>query len=185
MVLDFFIPVAHAAAEAATETNNTGAVGALGLNLKLFIAQLINFAVVLLVLWRWVFKPVARKLQERTDRIEKAMRDAQSTSKEKENFGKWKDIEMTKVRSQAQALVAAAEAQANKSRQEILDQTKQQQVKLVDEAQKQIEQEKQKIVQDAKAELADLVTVASEKILREKLDSAKDKQLIQESLKHL
>lgn len=181
MVLHIFIPVAHAA----TETNNGSAIGTLGLNAKLFIAQLINFAVVLLVLWKWVFKPVARKLQERTDRIEKAMNDAQSTSKEKEDFGKWKDLEMTRVRSQTAAIVAAAEAQAGKSRQEILDQAKQEQAKLAEETRKQIEQEKQKIIQDAKAELADLVTFASEKILREKLDSAKDKELIEDSLKSI
>jgi F-type H+-transporting ATPase subunit b len=188
MVLHIFIHIAHAAAEAAAEASASesgGAIGALGLNLKLFIAQLINFAVVLLVLWKWAFKPVTRKLQERTDRIEKAMRDAQSTSKEKEDFGKWKDLEMTRVRSQTAAIMAAAEAQAGKSRREILDQTKQEQAKLVDETRKQIEQEKQKIVQDAKAELADLVTFASEKILREKLDNAKDRELIQETLKSI
>lgn len=185
-----FISIAQAATEVAqevqtAETSSGGAIGALGLNLKLFIAQLVNFAVVLLVLWKWVFTPVAKKLTERTERIEKSLNDADRIQKEKEDFGKWKDTEMVRVRSQSAAIVAAAEMQAQKSKAEIERQTKENQEKIVQQAKTQIEQEKTKAVSDAKAELADLVTNATEKILREKLDDQKDKSLIKKMIESL
>ena len=175
------IPIAHAQETA----QSTSPVAVLGLNLNLFIAQLVNFAVILFILWKWVFTPVAKKLQERTDRIEKAMATANSTEKEKQEFVKWKEAEMTKVRTQSSAIITAAESHAIQAKDAVIKQTKEDQEKLVEQAKKQIEQEKNMQLQAAKSELADIVTQAAEKILRQKLDSAKDKELIKESLKSI
>jgi F-type H+-transporting ATPase subunit b len=181
MDLHFFIPIAHAQ-EAAQATSP---VAVLGLNWKLFIAQLVNFGIVLFILWKWVFSPVAKKLQERTDKIEKALADANTTEKEKQEFAKWKELEMTKVRSQATAIVSAAESDAVKTKDEILKQAKEEQLKLVEQSKKQIEQEKNMAMSAAKEELADMVTQTAEKIMRQKLDSAKDKEMIKEMLKSI
>ena len=76
------IPVAHAQ-EAA---QSTSPVAVLGLNLKQFIGQLVTFLLALFVLWKWALTPVAKKLTERTDKIEKAMNDADRITKEKQEF---------------------------------------------------------------------------------------------------
>ena len=113
------------------------------------------------------------------------MKDAASTEKEKNDFAKWKDLEMTKVRSQATAIVTAAQNDAVKAKQAVIDQTKEDQQKLVDQAKTQIESEKNRSISEAKSELANLVTNATEKILRHKLDKDTDQELIKESLKAL
>jgi F-type H+-transporting ATPase subunit b len=176
----FTILVAQAQEAAA---QSTSPIAVLGLNWQLFIAQLVNFAIILFILWKWVFTPVAKKLQERTDRIEKAMRDANSTEKEKQEFAQWKEQEMAKVRSQASTIVSQAEAQASKAKDEILKQAQAEQQKVVEQAKKQIELEKNQQLQAAKGELADLVTSATEKILRQKLDEKHDKELIKNMFK--
>ena len=176
-IQDFFIPVAHA--------QSTSPVVVLGLNWELFIAQLINFAIVLFILWKWVFTPVAKKLQERTDKIEKAMRDANSITKEKTEFEQWKNEEMKKARQEASTIVTAAQKDATAAKDQILQKSKEEQQKLVDQAKKQIEQEKNQQLQSAKSELADLVTNATEKILRSKLDGKKDGELIKNSLQSI
>ncbi len=181
-----FIHVAKAASEAvAVDASSGGAIGTLGINLKLFLAQLVNVGIALVILWKWVFTPVAKKLQERTERIEKSLKDAKNIDQEKQDFAKWKEIEMTKVRSQATAIVAAAESQASKAKQQILEQAKQEQAKVVEQTKQQVDQEKLRAVQEAKSELADLVTVTAEKIIRQKLDSKKDEELIKEMLKSI
>lgn len=172
------IPIAHAQ----EATQSTSPVAVLGLNWQLFVAQLINFAVILFILWKWVFTPVAKKLQERTDKIEKAMRDANTTEKEKQEFAVWKEAEMRKTRQEASGIITAAQVDATKAKDEILKQSKEEQLKLVEQAKKQIEQEKNLQLQSAKSELADIVTQAAEKILRKKLDEKSDKELIKDSL---
>ena len=67
--------------------------------------------------------------------------------------------------------------------QEIVASAKTQTEKMLEIAKKEIDQEKEKIIASAKAEVADLVVMATEKIIHEKLDSAKDKELISQSIK--
>lgn len=174
----FIIPIAHAQETAAAPSP----VAVLGLNWQLFVAQLVNFAVILFILWKWVFTPVAKKLQERTDKIEKAMKDAASTEKEKLEFAVWKEEEMKKTRQEAGGIISQAQKDATTTKDDILRQAKEEQLKLAEQTRKQIEQEKNMALQSAKTELADLVTSATEKILRQKLDDKKDKELIKDSL---
>ena len=56
---------------------------------------------------------------------------------------------------------------------------------LVLVAREKIKEEKNEVMSGIKKETANLVVAAVEKILKEKLDSKKDKQLIEESLKDL
>lgn len=186
-ILDILNNTAHAAAEAAQETGaeSAGGIGSLGINLKLFIAQLINFGIILLVLWKWVFTPVAKKLTERTERVEKAMRDASDVEKAKNEFFTWKDTEMVRVKSQATAIITAAQSEAGKAKQQIMDEAKKEQEKVIIQAKVKIEEEKNQALREVKAQMADLVTLATERIIKEKLDSSKDKELIKESLRQI
>lgn len=178
---EIFNSVVYAAEEAASG----GVAGTLGLNLTYFIGQLITFSVVLFILWKFVFGPVAKKLQERTDRVEKAMNDADRIKKEKEEFEHWRQEEMNKARKEASEIVNKSQTDATKVRDEVLHKTKEDQQKLIDQAKVQIEQEKNQALSSAKAQLADLVTTAAEKILKSKLDDKKDAELVKETLKNI
>jgi F-type H+-transporting ATPase subunit b len=166
-----------------TEHASTGVAGKLGLDATYFVGQLITFGIVLFILWKWVFTPVAQKLTERTEKIEKAMSDADRITKEKQEFEMWKNEQMSGARKEAAAIVTEAQSEANKAKDQTLLITKRDQEKIVAQAKAQIEQEKNQALASAKSELADLVTSAAEKILKQKLDNKKDQELIKESLK--
>ncbi len=170
------------AQEAAHKIAKEGVAGTLGLNAIYFIGQLVTFSIVLLVLWKFVFNPVAKKLTERTEKIEKSLNDATRIEKEKQEFAVWKNQEMTKARQEASSIVTSAQTEAGHAKQQILDQTKIDQQKLIDQAKSQIESEKSRVLSEAKGELADMVTNATEKILKKKLDGKADQELIKESL---
>jgi len=180
-ILSILVPVAHAAEEAASG----GVAGTLGLNIIYFVGQLITFSIVLFILWKFVFNPVAKKLTERTEKIEKSLHDATRIEKEKQEFEVWKNQEMTKARQEASSIVTAAQTEAGHAKQQILDQTKIDQQKLVDQAKAQIESEKNQQLQSAKSELANMVTNAAEMILRKKLDSKTDQEYIKSSLENI
>ena len=46
------------------------------LDLGLFLAQAVNFAIVLAVLYYFAFKPIAKVMNERSEKIEKSLADA-------------------------------------------------------------------------------------------------------------
>ena len=186
-MIDFhiIIPVAHAAEEVIHEAANTGIAGTFGIDWMKFLGQFINFGIALFILWKWVFTPVTAALQKRTEKIEKSLQDASDIAKEKEEFTKWRNVQMVNARHEASTIVSKAQTDATMAKDDILHKAKQEQEKLVEDAKKRIENEKNKQLEAAKGELADLVTNATEKILRQKLDGKKDAELIKESLKEI
>lgn len=181
-LFEIIIPVAHATEEI---IQDKGIAGTFGVDWMKFTGQLVTFIAALFILWKFAFDPVSKKLEERTAKIEKAMKDAASTEAEKQDFAKWKAEQMVNTRHEASVIVSQAQTEATKAKDEILKQAQTDQQKIVDQAKKQIQEEKTAQLQAAKGELADLITNATEKILRHKLDGKKDEELIKESLKNL
>lgn len=189
-VMSFSHGFAHIA-QAAEATNeaaggaeaSTGVAGMFGLNWKLFLAQLVNFGIVVFVLWKWVFKPVTKGLSDRTEKIENSLEEAERIMKDRETFESWKQGEMGKVRTEASAIITQAKQDAEALKATTLQTTSEEQQRLVDQAQKRLEQEKASMLESAKAELADIVVEATSIILKDKINPAKDKELINEALK--
>ncbi len=149
-------------------------LGTLGIDWKLFLAQLVNFAIVLFVFWKWVVKPLGATLTKRTEKIEQGLKNAEHMEAEKKKFEEWKTSEMKKVRSEADHILRTTTDTANKIKQETIVEAQNQANKVLEQAKSNIESEKVQMMKEAKTELATLVVAASEKILRGKLDPKKD-----------
>lgn len=166
-----------------SEELDPGVVGLFGLNWKLFLAQLINFGIVLFVLWKWVWKPVTSGMEARTKKIEDSLNNADRITKEKEEFEVWKNAEMTKARTEATAIISGAKTDAEQVKNQILEKTKQEQQEIVAKTQAELNNQKTKVLAEAQSEIAGLVVQATEKLLRSKLDTKTDQKLINSALK--
>ncbi|HYF05601.1 MAG TPA: F0F1 ATP synthase subunit B [Patescibacteria group bacterium] len=184
--MDFIIPIAHAATEAATHAApDTSIVGLFGLNAKVFIAQLINFAIVLFVLWKWVFGPITKKLDDRASMIEKSVQDAETIAKEKQEFQKWRQQEISSARVEAARIITDSKTEAEAVKNEVLEVTKSEQRKIIADTQEELRKEKNKAVNEAKNEVATMVVSATEKILKGKLSPEEDFELVKKSIKEV
>lgn len=173
----------HAATDEEHAAEEVGIVGMFGINWKLFLAQLINFAIVLFVLWKWVFKPVTKGLSDRTEKIENSLQDAEKIAKDRTDFDSWKQGEISTVRTEATAIITQAKETAEALKADTLKATADEQNNLIEQAKKRLEQEKSAMMESAKSELADIVVQATSTILKAKIDPVKDKQLIDDALK--
>jgi len=181
-----FISIAHAASEAAQAENQSGGVlGTLGINWKLFVAQLVNFGIVMWILWKFVFGPVGKKLEERRQKIDKALKDAADVERQKTEFEAWREEEMRKTRTQAAEIVSQAQKEALVQKDKVVADTKSEQEKLVKQAKEQIKSEQEKSVLEIKSQIAELVTMATEKVLKQKLDGKHDQELVKKSIESL
>jgi len=178
-----FMAATEAATQSAAHQAPGGVLGTLGINWKLFLAQLVNFGIVLFVFWRWIVKPLGTTLTKRQERIEEGLKNAELTEAEKKKFEEWKIAEMKKVRNEADHILRTTTDTANKIKQETIVEAQHQANKVLDQAKANIESEKNQMLKEVKQEIATLVVTASEKILRQKLDEKKDRELINESLK--
>jgi len=80
----------------------------LGLNLGFLIVQILNFAIIMVVLIAWVYKPLMNMLQKRREKIEKGLEDAQVAADARANAEK--DAEALKADAQAKAAQMIREA---------------------------------------------------------------------------
>lgn len=150
-------------------------LGLLGINWGQFLAQLINFTIVVFVFWRWIAKPLGKTLTDRQRRIEDGLKNAAFIEREKENFTQWRMNEMRKTKDEADKIIQNSISAAEKSKAQIVSEGRQQASKLLSDTKARLEVEKKNMISEAKFELAGLIVAVSEKILQNKLDEKKIK----------
>lgn len=154
----------------------------LGIDYKLLIAQIVNFLVLLFILYRFAYRPVLAMLEKRARRIEKGLKDAAEAKKELKAAYKKEEEILKKAHREAKNIIEKMHKQAEKAQAEIIVETKKQTDKMVKDAKVQIEREKEKTVQEIKAEIGSLVVAAAEKVIGERVDEKKDKELIERAI---
>ncbi|OGH68659.1 MAG: ATP synthase F0 subunit B [Candidatus Magasanikbacteria bacterium RIFCSPHIGHO2_01_FULL_47_8] len=178
------------AAETAVETaqhaeSAGGVVGTLGLNWKLFVAQLVNFSVILFILWRWVFKPVAGALEARRQKIEQSVKKAGDIDRQQQELQARREQELKQARLEAETVLNKALAEAQNIKQHTIADTHTQTEKMLAEARVSMHAEKDQMFSELREEVANLTVMVAEKVLREKLDEKKDRKMIEEALKQI
>jgi F-type H+-transporting ATPase subunit b len=155
----------------------------LGVDWRLLLAQVVNFGILFFLLRRYAYGPMLEFLEKRSERIDKGLKDAEAASAKLIALEEKEKQILVAARTEARAIVTASEVSAKKRDAEYLMETEAKTKRFLEEARIKIEEEKEKILTEAKQEIAEVVTVAVEKILKEKVDTAKDKQLIEEMVK--
>ncbi|MFA6146332.1 MAG: F0F1 ATP synthase subunit B [Patescibacteria group bacterium] len=153
------------------------------IDFKLFLAQLINFAIIFFVLYKFAFKPIAKIMEERTVTIEKSLNDAKEVEKKLAET----NLEQTKIlngaKKDALAIVESANQSAEINKQKLIEKTKLEVAAIFESEKAKITQEKEESLKDIKREMADLVVLAVEKVLKEKMTDVKDKKIIEDLIK--
>jgi F-type H+-transporting ATPase subunit b len=167
------------------EVQQTGIAATLGLNYKLFLAQLINFGVILLVVWKWIYKPLLKALDERSKKIERGLKDAELATTMKSAAEEEKTKMILAARLKAKEIIETAELDAYKRQEQILIEAKTEVGRVVTEGKQLLHREQTTMVENARREVAEVVLLATERILGEKLNSQKDAELIKSILKDL
>jgi F-type H+-transporting ATPase subunit b len=169
-------------AEAAHEAAPEGVLGTLGINWKLFIAQLANFAIVLFVLWKWAWKPILKVLDDRSRRIEQSVNDAKRIEEEMKLLDKRRNDGLRAAEQSAQTIITEANASAKATREQLLAESKKEAAQVLAIGKTQLEAEKNRMVHEAKTEIADLVVEASEKVLAESMNDKRHRALVEKVL---
>ena len=172
----------NAAVEA---TEASGGIGALGINLKIFLAQLVNFTIVLLVLWKWAYKPIVRLLDERQHKIEKSVKDAQEIEARLQRLDGEREEALIISRKEAKARVEEALAGAEVRRQEILEKAKADVERVIAQGKQQLAVEREAMMRDARKELAEIVVEASRKIVASEINEKKAASLAEEVIRKM
>ena len=162
---------------------SSGGIGAFGLDLELFIAQLITFVIVLAVLAKFVFPKLSATLEARRRTLEQSLELAKQTEVALQKAQNKADELIKKAREEAGMALREAEKRA----QEVIAKAEaggaERAERIVSEAKAQLEIDKQVLRDELKEELAGLVAAATEVVLSEKIDIEKERRLIERAIK--
>lgn len=160
-----------------------GVVGTLGLKSDVFIAQLVNFLIILFVLWRWAYKPLLKVLEDRQVKVKKGLDDAHTATERLGVIEQEHAAVLVKARTEASTLIKEAHDAAEHKREELLGKSRDEISKLITEARKKIAEERDQARVELKKEIAALVVATAELVLKEKLDPSRDAELMEKSVK--
>lgn len=158
------------------------AIGSLGIDLKGLIAQMVNFTLLLVLLYLFLYKPVLRALEDRRARIRESMERAEEIKQQLARTQEDYAAQMQQARRDAQEVVAQAVELGKRLEEEARTRAKEEAERLLARAQAQIEREKQHAIAALRAEVADLAILAASRIVRRSLDTQDHYQIVREVL---
>lgn len=141
---------------------------AFGINWKLLLVQAFNFALLLAVLWYFLYQPVLKMIDDRRQKIAQGVRDAEAAAKKLDAAkAKGEGIVGTASR-EAEGIVAAARARAEEKADEIVKTAESRAAAEFKDAAARAEEVKRQALKESEREIARAAMLAAEKILREK-----------------
>jgi F-type H+-transporting ATPase subunit b len=151
----------------------------------LMIWTVIAFLVTLFVLKRYAFGPIQQMIDERRERIRRALEEADKARDEARSLLQEHRELIGQARGQAEQILAETRRVAEAQRQRVKDETEADRQRRLEETQRQIEAETQRALQQIRAEVAELTLVATTKVTGKVLDDEDHRRLIDDAIKDL
>ena len=159
-----------------------GGLSDLGINMPALIAQMMNFAILLGLLYLFAYKPIMRMLDERSRKIKEGMEQAEAV-KEKAGLA---DEEIKKQMETAakdgQEKIARAVRIGEEMKQKAQEDAKGEAEVLISRARVEIQQERDEAIGDLRKEFADLTIMVAGKVIERSLDKEAHRELIDKVL---
>lgn len=170
------------AAEGAVAIEETGGIGAIGINASALVFQVVNFALLLWLLKKFAYRPILKVLEKRRAVIEESLRSAQEIKVAEAALEKERERILDQARRQAHEVLAKSRQQASEVLRQAEVKSQQQSEQIKRQATSQIEQERIAVWQGLKREALSLVAHATEQVIGEKLDEKRDAALLEKAL---
>lgn len=154
----------------------------LGIDWKLFVAQIVNFVILLLVLRRFAYQPILNLLEERREKIEQGLKHSDEATEYLKSAREESSRMLAKAKQDAQRMIEEAQGMAEKTAKTIISESQEEANKIVEDARRKMQQEKVRIMDDVRADMVNLITLAMEKTIQKRFDSEDDQKFIDATL---
>lgn len=156
----------------------------LGLDGRLFLAQLVNVLLVFLILWRWVFRPLGVRMREREARIQAGLEQAEVIAKERESLKRERERQRKALEREANQLELTARDRAEADAKRLIEDAKAQARQILAEAEARAAHDHAVFLQNAHEELARAAVAITETLIG-KGTAKRQRELIDEALSTL
>ena len=141
---------------------------AFGINWKLLVAQSINFGLLLLILWHFLYKPVLKMIDERRSKIAESVVKAEAADRRLQEADQSGKETIAQAAKEAQGIVLSARSRADEEGADILKRSQAKADQLLADSAARAEEEKRQVMIAGEKEIARAAMLAAEKLLKEK-----------------
>lgn len=141
-----------------------------------------NVLILFVLLRIFLFKPINKMMNERTESIQKDIDDAEKAKAEAEELRQQYESSISEAKEQANSIIRKAYDDAEAERAAIISRSHEEADEIVSAAGETIENERRRVLQQAHTEIADLAIEAASKIIGANLDDEKNRKLVDEFL---
>lgn len=154
----------------------------LGLDFQNLLWQLIAFGLLVFLLYKLLYRPVLRMLDERSERIRQGMEDSAKAREMAEKAQEEFEKRVLEARKEGQEIVAQATKMSEQLRQEILEQARAEAEQLIQKERERMTQEREQAMADLQDQVADLSILVAQKLIGASLDEDAQRKLVSDAL---
>lgn len=155
-------------------------MAALGINLGFLIFQVLNFTIVLVLLYAWAYKPIINALENRKKKISQGIEDAHIAAEARANAERDAREIVAKAQAEANQKIREATERAEAAGREVMAQTEAAAAKAREDALAEAAQERDRMLSDVRGQIAALAMAATQRLIGEALDEKRQHSLIEE-----
>lgn len=169
----------------ADEGGIAGIATTFGLRGDLFAAQLVNFLIVLVVLWWFAFRPIMRKLEEREKMIAQSVADAKSIDSRMLALEQEREQIIKLAHAEARQVVEKALGDTELRKAEMIEAARREVERVITQGKAQLDEERASMMLQLRKDVVELAVRAATKIVTEGLTEQKSKSLAEEVVRKL
>ncbi len=148
----------------------------------LMIWTIVAFAITLWILKRYAFGPIQKLIDERRERIRRAVEEADAARDEARRLLEEHRALIAQAKGDAEAILAEARRVGAAQQERMREETEQDRQRRLEETRRQIDQATKQALGEIQRQVAALSLLAAEKIARKSLTDADQRRLIDEAL---
>ena len=147
--------------------------------------QIINFGILILILKKFLYRPIITIINQRNKKIEDSIKAAEANLKEKTKIEEIKKQAIVEAEKEAVKIVEAARLESDKTAKQILDSAR---IEAEGEVDKKLKLLTEKLSEEEKqitARITDLVIKATTQVLQGNLSVSQQRNIINQEIKQL
>jgi len=157
------------------------------INPGLLFVQIATFLLAVLILWRFLWKPLAKFMEKRTHGIEQDIANAKKSREQAEEMEAQFRVRLANIDEEARGIIRRAADESKQLRERMLAEAQEEARRLIQNASRQIDTDKRHAIRELRNETVRLAVLIAEKELKQSVNPEVQDRLINEfveGLKH-
>ena len=154
----------------------------LGIHFPSLAIFLVNFLLLLALLYLFAYKPILRLMDQRADRIRESLEAADRAREDAASSQQAIQEQITEARREGQRIMDQTREAADRFRTEEMDKARQEAEAFVERARADIQRERDSALEEVRVSFGDLAITAAERVIRRSLDRQAHEELITQVL---